>query len=99
MIALTSTVLNWYQQKKVPRLFAAALAKQHRVTIHAVINANAGGRDKRGLNFHITLALLCLRRKCEPITREYLLSLGVQHRNNATRILKRWDKAKARDKY
>lgn len=96
MIALTSTVLNWYQQKKGPRLFAAALAKQYRVSIHAVVNANAGGRDKRGLNFHNTLALLCMRRKREPITREYLLSLGVQHHFSAARILKRWDKAKAR---
>lgn len=97
MIALTSTVFNWYQQRKSPRLFAAALAKQHRVSIHDVVNANGKPKDKPlGLNFHNTMALLRLRRKREPITREYLLSLGVQHHFSAARILKRWDKAKAR---
>jgi hypothetical protein len=97
MIALTTTVLNWYQQKKGPRLFASVLAKQHRVSIHAVVNANAASKDKPlGHNFGNTMALLYLRRKREPITVYYLISLREPHRNNADRILKRWIRAKGR---
>lgn len=44
MIAITPTVLDWYRQRIAPPLaiFKDAEAKQRRISIHEIINLNAG---------------------------------------------------------
>lgn len=44
MIALTSAILEWYQQQTAPPLaiFKQSADKRRRISIHEVVNLNAG---------------------------------------------------------
>lgn len=99
MIAVTSTVLEWYRQQIAPPLaiFKEAESKQRRISIHEVIKLNAGEKMNNN-HYHIgnTLALLRLRRKREPITVESLRTLGRPHQVTASRIARSLNRANSR---
>lgn len=100
MIALTTTVLTWYQQKKMPRLFRKALEKQRPVSIHEVINANAYQKVVRGVDYYNhmgnTLNLLKLVRKRGGLTSAFIRGIGKPHVVTGSRILRGLNRAKSR---
>jgi|AGFT01.1.fsa_nt_gi hypothetical protein len=102
MIALTSTVLEWYQQQIAPPLaiFKQAADKRRRISIHEIINLNAGGKvytPGQGYNMGNTLALLSLRRKRQRLTLESLRTMQPPHRITGHRIARAWTRANSRN--
>lgn len=102
MIAITSTVLDWYRQRIAPPLaiFKRAEAKQRRISIHEVINLNAGGTPYRpgpGREMGNTLAILKLRRKRSALTLDSLAYLQPPHTITGKRIARAWTKANNRN--
>lgn len=99
MIAVTSTVLEWYRQQIAPPLaiFKEAESKQRRISIHTIININAR-LPSYDSSHHMgnTLALLRLRRKREPITVESLRTLGRPHQVTGPRIARAMNRANSR---
>lgn len=101
MIAITSTVLDWYRQRIAPPLaiFKEAEAKQRRISIHEIINLNAWGTPYRpgpGREMGNTLAILKLRRKRSALTLGSLNVMQAPHRVTACRIARAWIKANSR---
>lgn len=95
MINLSSVIFTWWQQQQqAPRLFANVAAKQQRITIHQVINLNSG----KGLHYRTdnTMALLHLVSKRGALTPDYLEKVRGDHQITAWRILRAWNKSKAR---
>ena len=98
---LSLTVLSWYQQRKAPPLaiFKKAAEKRHLISIHAIINLNAGGLgiDPRH-EISNTLNILKLRRKRGLTAPEMLwdLTTSPQHKNTARRFLRGLERANAR---
>lgn len=102
MINTSSTVLTWYQQRKAPplKLFQSAVDKMSKVSIHSVVNLNAGdiGQDPKH-KMSNTLALLRLVQKRGDFCFGYLKKLSLQegpHKQNAYRLRRRWEKANSR---
>lgn len=98
MIALTETVLRWYQQHKTPKLFAQAIGKQRRISINEIVNINAQKKGDKRPNTELgnTLSLLCLVRRRGACLREYLRCVGYPHRKTADRLLRRLHRADSR---
>lgn len=101
MIAITPTVLDWYRQQIAPPLaiFKQAESKQRRISIHEIINLNAGAvpfNPGPGRNMGNTLALLSLRRKRQRLTLESLHMMGDPHRVTGRRIARAWERANGR---
>lgn len=101
MINVSSTVLNWYRQQAAPplRVFQEAAKKQRRITIHQIINLNAGPKTYspgQGYNMGNTLALLNLLRKRRALTLESLRTMGDPHRVTGERIARAWERANGR---
>lgn len=102
MINTSSTVLAWYQQRKAPplKLFQSAVDKMTKVSIHSVVNLNAGGigQDHKH-KVSNTLALLRLVRKRGDLSVDYLETVSLRegpHKDNAYRLMRRWLKANNR---
>ena len=101
MIAITSTVLDWYRQQIAPPLaiFKQAESKQRRISIHEIINLNAGAAPFNpgpGRNMGNTLAVLRLRRKRSALTLESLRIMGDPHRVTGRRIARAWERSNNR---
>lgn len=99
MIAITSTVLDWYRQQIAPPLaiFKEAESKQRRISIHEIIKLNAGEKMNNN-HYHLgnTLAILSLRRKRSALTLESLRALQPPHRVTGERIARAWERANSR---
>lgn len=94
MINLSGIVFSWYkQQQSIPHLFTAAATKQRKISIHEVVNLNAGIILGNG-NIGNTLSLLRMARKRGALTTEYLQTVGKPHKIVAIRILRAWNKSK-----
>ena len=101
MIAITPTVLDWYRQQIAPPLaiFQQAERKQRRISIHEVINLNAGEvpfNPGPGRNMGNTLAVLSLRRKRGALTLESLHTMQHPHNVTGKRIARSWERANNR---
>jgi len=102
MINTSLTVLAWYQQRKAPplKLFHGAFDKMAKVTIHSVVNLNAGGiRHDPRHKVANTLSLLRLVRKRGELSIDYLERVSLRegpHKDNAYRFMRRWLKANSR---
>lgn len=101
MIAITPTVLDWYRQQIAPPLaiFKHAESQQRRISIHEIINLNAGAvpfNPGPGRNMGNTLAILSLRRKRSALTLESLRMMGDPHRVTGHRIARAWERANGR---
>ncbi|UTC25366.1 hypothetical protein P7_176 [Pectobacterium phage vB_PcaM_P7_Pc] len=101
MIALSPMVLEWYRQQATPPLaiFKEAASKQRRISIHEIINLNAGGKvytPGQGYNMGNTLVLLSLRRKRQRLTLESLRMMGQPHQVTGDRIARAWNRANSR---
>lgn len=98
MIAITSTVLNWYRQQAAPlAIFEKVASKQRPISIHTIINLNAR-LPAFDSSHHMgnTLALLSLRRKRQRLTIESLRMMGDPHRVTGDRIARAWNRANSR---
>lgn len=99
MIALSSTVLAWYQQQIAPPLaiFKDAADKKARISIHQVINLNAGGLGTDP-HHHMgnTLNLLKLRRKRGALEFSTLCHLCGPHQVTGARIFRAWRRSLSR---
>lgn len=101
MIAVTPTVLDWYRQQIAPPLaiFKQAESKQRRISIHEIINLNAGAvpfNPGPGRNMGNTLAILSLRRKRSALTLDSIRMMGDPHRVTGRRIARAWGRANGR---
>lgn len=99
MIALTSAVLEWHQQQTAPPLaiFKKAADKRRRISIHEVINLNAGGLgiDPRH-EVSNTLNILKMRRRRGALRIETVRNMGKPHQVTGGRIFRAWTKANSR---
>lgn len=103
MIALTTTVFNWYSQRRSPRLFSGALNKSRRVSIHEIINSNAEingakGPTKADHDWSNTIALLYMVRRRKAYLGPYLQGVSMTHRKTADRLLRGMNRSKSRAK-
>ncbi|MFP8823444.1 hypothetical protein, partial [Enterobacter cloacae] len=76
-----------------------AESKQRRISIHEIINLNAGAvpfNTGPGRNMGNTLALLSLRRKWSALTLDSLRIMGDPHRVTGRRIARAWERANGR---
>lgn len=101
MIAITPTVLDWYRQRIAPPLaiFKDAEAKQRRISIHEIINLNAGGTPYHpgpGREMNNTLAILKIRRKRSSLTLDSLHTMQPPFQVTGKRIARSWTKANDR---
>lgn len=96
MINLSSTVYSWYVQKttKIPKMFDNI--QQNKISIHRIINLNAGIKN-RDLSKDNTVSLLKLVRKNGRLTRGYLESVSDTHKLNCQRILRKLLKSQKND--
>lgn len=78
MICTNKLVFDWYTQNKsgaIPSIFSKVAEPRHKISIHAIINANAGegygsSRSRATLNKHAmsnTLALIRLQLRRMPL--------------------------------
>ena len=78
MICTNKLVFDWYTQNKsgaIPSIFSKVAEPRHKISIHAVINANAGecyGSHRSGATLHKnavsnTLALVRLQLRRMPL--------------------------------
>lgn len=96
MIALNSTVLQWYQQQTSPPLaiFKNVIEKRRKISIHEVVNLNAGGLSSDSLHeMSNTLNILKLRRQRQAMDLSTLCNMGKPHEVTGSRIFRAWRKA------